>query len=79
MLTMLNTITRPPVSAAARLATVSRHLSNPAPRRDVKTLTVFGAGSMGSGIVQVAAQAGIKVTMADVNEKALEWVGELNS
>lgn len=72
---MLAAMARPStaaVSAAARLSTVSRHLSSSAPRgRDVRTLTVFGAGSMGSGIAQVAAQAGIKVTMTDLNENAL--------
>lgn len=70
---MLAAMSRPSLSAAARVATVSRHLSSTASRaRDVKTLTVIGAGSMGSGIAQVAAQAGIKVTISDVNERALQ-------
>jgi len=34
--------------------------------RDVKKLVVIGSGLMGAGIVQVAAQNGIKVTMCDV-------------
>jgi len=37
----------------------------------VERLTVFGAGLMGAGIVQVAAFNGLKVTLADVSEEAL--------
>jgi 3-hydroxybutyryl-CoA dehydrogenase len=33
---------------------------------------IAGAGLMGSGIAQVCAQAGIKVTLSDVNEQALK-------
>jgi len=33
----------------------------------VKTIGVLGAGQMGSGIAQVAAQAGLTVLMADIN------------
>lgn len=67
----LHTMSRSASSGAtARLATTQRHLTT-APR-DVQRITVFGAGLMGSGIVQVAAQAGYKVTMVDTNEKALE-------
>lgn len=64
----------PSVTAAARVATFARHLSSSAAvaQRDVKRLTVFGAGSMGSGIAQVASTAGIKVTMTDVKEEALQ-------
>ncbi|KAJ3318447.1 hypothetical protein HDV06_000477 [Boothiomyces sp. JEL0866] len=39
---------------------------------DIKHITIIGAGLMGSGIVQVAAQAGYKVTMVDTSDKALE-------
>jgi 3-hydroxybutyryl-CoA dehydrogenase len=35
-------------------------------------VTVFGAGTMGNGIVQVFAQSGINVTMIDVDQKFLE-------
>ena len=35
---------------------------------DIKTIGVAGAGSMGAGIVQVAAQAGFQVKVVDVNE-----------
>lgn len=60
-------------AAASRVAATARHLSTAAPSyREVKRMTVFGAGLMGSGIVQIAAQAGIRVTMVDTSEKALE-------
>ena len=36
-----------------------------------KTLAVVGAGTMGNGIAQVAAVAGLNVVMIDVNETAL--------
>lgn len=39
---------------------------------DVKSLAVIGAGQMGAGIAQVAAQAGIKVALIDVNLPAAE-------
>jgi 3-hydroxybutyryl-CoA dehydrogenase len=38
----------------------------------IETLAVIGAGTMGSGIAQVAAVAGLSVVMIDVNEAALE-------
>ena len=34
---------------------------------DVKTLAVVGAGQMGAGIAQVAAQSGVSVVLVDVN------------
>ncbi len=37
----------------------------------VETLCVIGAGTMGTGIAQVAAQAGIRVLLIDVSEQAL--------
>lgn len=37
-----------------------------------KTIGVIGAGAMGSGIAQVAAQAGHKVVLVDTSEAALE-------
>jgi 3-hydroxybutyryl-CoA dehydrogenase len=39
---------------------------------DIKTVGVVGAGSMGSGIIQVAAQAGIQVKVVDVGEASWE-------
>jgi 3-hydroxybutyryl-CoA dehydrogenase len=38
---------------------------------EVKTIGVVGAGQMGSGIAQVAAQAGYQVLLLDVSEEAL--------
>merc|ERR1712133_358675 len=38
----------------------------------VNHVTVIGGGLMGSGIVQVTAQAGINVTMVDMNEDLLK-------
>jgi 3-hydroxyacyl-CoA dehydrogenase (EC 1.1.1.35) len=39
---------------------------------EVKTIGVVGAGQMGSGIAQVAAQAGYQVLLLDVSQEALE-------
>lgn len=40
--------------------------------QDIRTLGVVGAGQMGNGIAQVAAQFGYKVIMVDVSAAALE-------
>ncbi|KAI9310873.1 3-hydroxyacyl-CoA dehydrogenase [Dichotomocladium elegans] len=40
--------------------------------KDIRNVTVIGAGLMGSGIVQVAAQADFKVTMVDTTDAALK-------
>jgi len=40
--------------------------------REVNNVGVVGAGTMGHGIAQVAAQAGLQVTMVDVAPQALE-------
>ncbi len=42
------------------------------PFKKIKTVCVCGAGTMGSGIAQVAAQAGFAVIQFDVNELMLE-------
>jgi 3-hydroxybutyryl-CoA dehydrogenase len=39
---------------------------------DVKTLAVVGAGQMGAGIAQVAAQNGIQVVLIDVNQDLVQ-------
>jgi len=38
----------------------------------MSNLSVIGAGSMGSGIAQVSAQSGMKVTLVDLDQKALD-------
>ncbi|KAL5635541.1 hypothetical protein ACGC1H_004367 [Rhizoctonia solani] len=40
--------------------------------REIKNITCFGAGLMGAGIAQVAAQNGFQVTLCDVTPQALE-------
>ncbi|KAI8976061.1 3-hydroxyacyl-CoA dehydrogenase [Pilobolus umbonatus] len=52
---------------SARQFTTSSYLL-----KDIKKVTVIGAGLMGSGIVQVAAQAKFNVTMVDTTDAALE-------
>ena len=37
---------------------------------------VLGAGTMGAGIAQVAAQSGHQVVLVDVNEKAIQTAKE---
>lgn len=39
---------------------------------EIKTICVCGAGTMGSGIAQVAAQAGYRVILFDINEEMLQ-------
>ncbi|MCS6903068.1 MAG: 3-hydroxyacyl-CoA dehydrogenase family protein, partial [Candidatus Bipolaricaulota bacterium] len=39
---------------------------------DVKTIAVLGAGTMGHGIAQVAAMAGYRVKMRDINEELVK-------
>lgn len=41
-------------------------------KRCMSHLSVIGAGSMGSGIAQVSAQSGMKVTLVDLDQKALD-------
>ncbi|KAH9457121.1 hypothetical protein MJO28_011333 [Puccinia striiformis f. sp. tritici] len=53
-------------------STPTHHVSTPsasASGDEVKHLTVIGAGLMGSGIAQVAAQAGISVTIHGMNQE----------
>ena len=40
----------------------------------LQTLAVIGAGTMGNGIAQVAAMAGLQVTMIDVSDEAVQRV-----
>ncbi|MEM1537461.1 MAG: 3-hydroxyacyl-CoA dehydrogenase family protein [Candidatus Nezhaarchaeales archaeon] len=39
---------------------------------DVKTIAIWGAGRMGSGIAEVCARAGYQVVLRDISEKALQ-------
>ncbi len=39
---------------------------------DIKTFGVVGAGQMGAGIVQVAAQSGLNVIMSDISEEIVQ-------
>jgi len=39
---------------------------------NIRTLGIIGAGTMGSGIAQIAAQAGLDVVMLDLNDAAIE-------
>ncbi|SAM09570.1 hypothetical protein [Absidia glauca] len=56
---------QPIYTATAGFATTAQLL------KDINSVTVIGAGLMGSGIVQVAAQANCKVTMVDTSDAAL--------
>lgn len=57
---------RPTFRASTRLFSTS--LANRAPD-GIDNLTVCGAGLMGAGIAQVAAQKGVKVTLLDVSQE----------
>lgn len=48
------------------------HLTHMKSIDDIATIAVIGAGTMGSGIAQVAAQAGFKTILFDLNDAALE-------
>ncbi|CAE6521180.1 unnamed protein product [Rhizoctonia solani] len=60
----------------ARMASTDASLSSAtAPKvdfKEIKNITCFGAGLMGAGIAQVAAQNGFKVTLCDITPQALE-------
>ena len=43
---------------------------------EIKTVGVLGAGTMGNGIAQICAAAGLKVTMVDVSDEGVS-LGEL--
>jgi pyruvate/2-oxoglutarate dehydrogenase complex dihydrolipoamide dehydrogenase (E3) component len=50
----------------------NRFFSTQTATPDIRKLVVFGSGLMGSGIAQVASQAGMTVTVVDTNQKALD-------
>jgi 3-hydroxybutyryl-CoA dehydrogenase len=39
---------------------------------EIKTIGVLGAGTMGNGIAQVAAQAGFNVIMRDIEDRFVQ-------
>ncbi|KAM3957520.1 hydroxyacyl-coenzyme A dehydrogenase, mitochondrial [Aphomia sociella] len=55
-----------------KLIGFTRNFSNSASLNAIKTVTVVGGGLMGSGIAQVAAQAGQNVTLVDLKPELLE-------
>ncbi|KAI9340066.1 short chain 3-hydroxyacyl-CoA dehydrogenase mitochondrial precursor [Zopfochytrium polystomum] len=62
-------------AARARASLFLRLFSSSAAARnnhEIKNITVIGAGLMGAGIVQVAAQSALNVTMVDLSQAALD-------
>ncbi|XP_047535719.1 probable 3-hydroxyacyl-CoA dehydrogenase B0272.3 isoform X1 [Vanessa atalanta] len=55
-----------------KLIGITRNFSNSTSLNAIKTVTVVGGGLMGSGIAQVAAQAGQNVTIIDLKPELLE-------
>ncbi len=47
-------------------------MSEPLPAGEIERVAVVGAGTMGHGIAQVIAGAGLQVTLVDVSDQALE-------
>ncbi|KAF1802081.1 3-hydroxyacyl-CoA dehydrogenase [Mucor lusitanicus] len=66
MMSFASKLTKPMLATQRGFSTSSLLL------KDIKHVTVIGAGLMGSGIVQVAAQAKYNVTMIDTTDAALE-------
>ena len=57
---------------AERVAQKVAGLSGDAPMRDVKCVGIIGGGTMGGGIAMSFANAGIPVTLVEINNKALQ-------
>ncbi|KAL0870868.1 hypothetical protein ABMA27_004710 [Loxostege sticticalis] len=55
-----------------KLIGLTRNFSSSSTRNAIKTVTVVGGGLMGSGIAQIAAQAGQNVTIIDLQPELLE-------
>ena len=53
---------------AAKIADIPRDT----PKRDIRSVGIVGAGTMGGGIAMSFANAGIPVTLVEVNDEALE-------
>ncbi|KAK4054054.1 hypothetical protein OIO90_003699 [Microbotryomycetes sp. JL221] len=61
------------VSTSVTTPLIVRAMStSPIMQAKINKITVFGAGLMGAGIVQVAAHNGLKVIMTDVSDAALD-------
>ncbi|KAI8073922.1 3-hydroxyacyl-CoA dehydrogenase [Gongronella butleri] len=58
-------------ATAVSLANKAYFSTSRAVLKDIQRVTVIGAGLMGSGIVQVAAQANCQVTMVDTSDAAI--------
>jgi len=56
---------------AERQASKIEGLSKDTPRRDVNSVGIIGGGTMGGGIAMSFANAGIPVTMIEINDEAL--------
>lgn len=56
---------------AERVAAKVAGLSDDVPIRDVKSVGIIGGGTMGGGIAMSFANAGISVTLVEINNKAL--------
>ena len=57
---------------AERVALKVAGLSDDAPIRDVKSVGIIGGGTMGGGIAMSFANAGIPVTLVEINDEALQ-------
>lgn len=57
---------------AEREVSKVKGLSKDTPVRDIRTVGVIGAGTMGGGIAMNFANAGIPVTIAEVKQEALD-------
>jgi len=57
---------------AERVAHKVAGLSGDAPTRDVKSVGIIGGGTMGGGIAMSFANAGIPVTLVEINDEALQ-------
>ncbi|KAJ2945377.1 hypothetical protein O0L34_g179 [Tuta absoluta] len=55
-----------------KLVGITRNFSSSSVQNAIKTVTVIGGGLMGSGIAQIAAQAGQEVTLIDVQQEQLD-------
>lgn len=54
------------------MSNIGPHGKGEGVRSDVRSLGVIGAGQMGGGIAQVAAQSGVEVWLADVSQEAAD-------